>query len=105
MYVVDDTDAEANRLIDVTEICLNKAINMCKPNEKFCNIGNIVEETAAKHGFGVIPAFAGHGIGSYFHGLPDIFNCGNYFIHTNYAQCQLFFLSNASYYKKKIENI
>ena len=26
-------------------------------------------------GFKVIPAFTGHGIGSYFHGPPDIYPC------------------------------
>ena len=34
--------------------------------------------TAESAGFGVIPCFIGHGIGTYFHGLPDIFPVGKY---------------------------
>lgn len=85
MYRVGSVDAEADRLIDVTEQCLSKAIGICKPNERFCNIGNVVEETATKNGFAVIPVFAGHGIGSYFHGLPDILNFGKIIFDLTYT--------------------
>lgn len=39
-------------------------------------IGNIIEETANQHGYSIVPAFAGHGIGTYFHGPPDILHFG-----------------------------
>ncbi|KAJ8679945.1 hypothetical protein QAD02_015732 [Eretmocerus hayati] len=78
MYEVGKVDDEGKRLIDVTEICLMKAISICKPNERFCNIGNIVEKTASESGYTVLPAFGGHGIGSYFHGPPDICHYANY---------------------------
>nr|CAD7195660.1 unnamed protein product [Timema douglasi] len=39
--------------------------------------GEEIEDTARKFGLTVIPAFAGHGIGSYFHGPPDIYHCYN----------------------------
>ena len=35
-------------------------------------------KAAEKRGFGIIPAFCGHGIGSYFHGPPDIVHIGKY---------------------------
>ncbi|KAK2577219.1 hypothetical protein KPH14_003367 [Odynerus spinipes] len=72
MFEVGQSDFEGKRLIEITEICLQNAIKICKPNEKFCNIGNIIEETANKYGYNVVPAFIGHGIGTYFHGPPDI---------------------------------
>ncbi|XP_046478830.1 methionine aminopeptidase 1D, mitochondrial [Neodiprion pinetum] len=72
MFKVGEVDEEARQLIDATETCLSKAISICKPNENFSSIGQIIEETAQKHGFGIVPAFAGHGIGNYFHGPPDI---------------------------------
>jgi methionine aminopeptidase len=34
-----------------------------------------VEQVARKVGFTVVPCFTGHGIGSYFHGPPDIYHC------------------------------
>lgn len=76
MFKVGETDSEADRLISVTELCLDTAIGICRPGEKFCNIGNVIEETASKHGLTVVPVFAGHGIGSYFHGPPDILHFG-----------------------------
>lgn len=39
-------------------------------------LGNVIEEVANKHGYNVVPAFSGHGIGTYFHGPPDIFHFG-----------------------------
>ncbi|XP_076240732.1 methionine aminopeptidase 1D, mitochondrial isoform X2 [Calliopsis andreniformis] len=77
MFEVGECDKEAKRLISVTELCLKTAIEICKPNENFCSIGNIIEETATKHGYSIVPAFAGHGIGTYFHGPPDILHFAN----------------------------
>lgn len=78
MFEVKECDNEAKRLINVTELCLKTAIDICKPNENFCSIGNIIEETANQHGYSIVPAFAGHGIGTYFHGPPDILHFANY---------------------------
>lgn len=78
MFEVGDCDNEAKRLINITELCLMKAIEICKPNENFSSIGMIIEETANKNGYSIIPVFAGHGIGTYFHGPPDIFHFGTF---------------------------
>lgn len=43
-------------------------------------LGNIIEETANKNGYSIVPIFAGHGIGTYFHGPPDIFHFGMLFL-------------------------
>ncbi|XP_034945490.1 methionine aminopeptidase 1D, mitochondrial [Chelonus insularis] len=77
MFVVVETDENANKLIKTVEKCLNAAIKICKPNEKFSSIGNIIEETSYQDQFSVIPVLAGHGIGSYFHGPPDILHFAN----------------------------
>lgn len=37
-----------------------------------------MELVARKAGFTVVPCFTGHGIGSYFHGPPDIYHCCKY---------------------------
>lgn len=39
----------------------------------FC-LGRVIQEIADKHGFSSIRAMAGHGIGAYFHGPPDIYH-------------------------------
>ncbi|GAB1859255.1 Methionine aminopeptidase [Camponotus japonicus] len=77
MFQVGEVDSEGKRLITITELCLKSAIGICKPDQHFCSIGNIIEDIASKHNFNVIPAFVGHGIGTYFHGAPDIFHCAN----------------------------
>lgn len=79
MFEVEECDDKAKRLISVTELCLKNAIDICKPNENFSSIGNIIEETANKNGYSIVPIFAGHGIGTYFHGPPDIFHFANNF--------------------------
>ncbi|XP_032672480.1 methionine aminopeptidase 1D, mitochondrial [Odontomachus brunneus] len=77
MFQIGEVDSEGKQLIKITELCLKEAIQICKPNERFCNIGNVIEEIANKHNFNVIPVCLGHGIGTYFHGVPDIFHFAN----------------------------
>ncbi|KYQ56272.1 Methionine aminopeptidase 1D, mitochondrial [Trachymyrmex zeteki] len=79
MFQVGEVDSEGKRLITVTELCLKSAIEICKPNEHFCNIGNVIEKTANEHNLNVIPSLLGHGIGTYFHGAPDIYHFANDF--------------------------
>ncbi|KAJ8947931.1 hypothetical protein NQ314_008524 [Rhamnusium bicolor] len=74
---VGNVDDEGRNLVNATEICLNKAISICKSGTYFKEIGACIEETAYKLGFQVVPAFIGHGIGHYFHGPPDIFHIRN----------------------------
>ncbi|XP_063985690.1 methionine aminopeptidase 1D, mitochondrial [Diachasmimorpha longicaudata] len=77
MFTIGEVDDQMKKLINVTGKCLYAAIDICRPNEQFCNIGHVIEEIANANGFSVIPYFAGHGIGNYFHGLPDIFHFAN----------------------------
>lgn len=39
MYEIGKVDEKGKHLINVTEMCLKKAISICKPNEKLCSIG------------------------------------------------------------------
>lgn len=48
MFEVKECDNEAKRLINVTELCLKTAIDICKPNENFCSIGNYHNNNAEK---------------------------------------------------------
>ncbi|XP_039305393.1 methionine aminopeptidase 1D, mitochondrial [Solenopsis invicta] len=74
-----EVHSEGKRLVIITELCLKSAIEICKSNEYFCNIGNVIEETTNKHNLNVIPALLGRGIGTYFHGAPDIYHFANDF--------------------------
>jgi len=77
MFLVGDVDRQGQALVKATELSLEHALSICRPGEFFCNIGNEVELVARKAGFTVVPCFTGHGIGTYFHGPPDIYHCYN----------------------------
>ncbi|KAJ8924437.1 hypothetical protein NQ315_007233 [Exocentrus adspersus] len=76
-FLVGDVDREGRELVEATETCLNEAVEVCKPGRYFREIGACIQGTAHQLGFGIIPAFIGHGIGHYFHGPPDIYHFRN----------------------------
>jgi len=43
-----------------------------------CSCNLYCRRIAESYGYKVIPTFCGHGIGSYFHGPPDIIHVGLY---------------------------
>jgi methionyl aminopeptidase len=62
-----NVDGESRRLIRVTRECLERAIEAVEPGRPFNVIGKAIQEHAESHGFGVVRAFIGHGIGEQFH--------------------------------------
>ena len=76
-FLVGNVDEQGQKLVDVTKECLDVAISICQPGRPYNNIGAVIETCARKHGFRVVPAFTGHGIGEFFHGPPDIFHFSN----------------------------
>lgn len=75
--VGDDVDDRGRFLINATKQCLDEVIQRCGPNKPINLIGKYCEQFARNRGLNVIPAFVGHGIGSYFHGPPEILHFGN----------------------------
>ena len=58
----------------MTEESLYVGIKACGPGVGFRTIGSSIFDHARKNGFNVVPVFIGHGIGTYFHGPPDIYH-------------------------------
>lgn len=52
-----------------------------------CSYNLCCRQTAESDGYQVIPAFCGHGIGSYFHGPPDIIHVGMQPHFSDYCCC------------------
>ncbi|KAJ9586281.1 hypothetical protein L9F63_020075 [Diploptera punctata] len=78
MFLVGNVDQPGRDLVKATEQALDQAISICKPGQYFYfTLRNEVELVARKTGFTVVPCFTGHGIGTYFHGPPDIYHCYN----------------------------
>lgn len=71
-FLIGNVDALGQHLVKITEECLYKGIGVCGPNVPFKEIGTAVENHANENGVEVIREFIGHGIGTYFHGQPEI---------------------------------
>ncbi|KPK33463.1 MAG: methionine aminopeptidase [Chlamydiae bacterium SM23_39] len=72
MVKIGEVSEEKNRVIEASYECLMRAIEICKPDSKIYEIGNVIEEYAKKYRCSVVDQFVGHGIGLYFHEPPQI---------------------------------
>ena len=63
-------------LLDVTRESLDKAIVQCRPGNHVGDISHAVQSHCESHGFGVVRAFVGHGIGRQLHEDPQVPNFG-----------------------------
>ncbi len=66
-YLVGNVDPESRRLVRVARECLDVGIAAVKPGLPIRVIGRAIEAHAHRHGFGVVRAYSGHGIGEAFH--------------------------------------
>ncbi|KAM4551286.1 methionine aminopeptidase 1D, mitochondrial [Odontesthes bonariensis] len=76
-FAIGQVDEVGLRLVETARRCRDEAIAVCKPGAQLCVIGNTISEIAQANGFQVCPYFIGHGIGSYFHGHPEIWHHAN----------------------------
>jgi methionyl aminopeptidase len=73
---VGKVDEEKLRLIRVTEECLERAIQQCRPGNRLGDIGWAVQQHAEANGYSVVRDYVGHGIGRRMHEDPQIPNYG-----------------------------
>ena len=73
---VGNVDEERLRLIKITEECLDRAIDQCRPGRHLGDIGWAVQELAEANGYSVVRDYVGHGIGRRMHEDPQIPNYG-----------------------------
>ncbi|GGC94405.1 methionine aminopeptidase [Tersicoccus solisilvae] len=66
-FLVGDVDEESRLLVERTEECLRRAINVVKPGRQINVIGRAIESYARRFGYGVVRDFTGHGVGEAFH--------------------------------------
>lgn len=65
------------RLVNTAYCCLMESIAAVKPKELYRNLGDIIEERAAKSGCSVVRTYTGHGVGRLFHTAPTICHYAN----------------------------
>ncbi len=66
-FLVGDVDPVSRELVRVTEECMWHGIEAVVPGRPISDIGKAIEQHAKRHGYGVVKAFIGHGIGEQFH--------------------------------------
>lgn len=71
---VSQISPEAQRLIDVTEHSLVRAIEQCQPGNRLWDVMGAVQRYVEAAGFNVIREYQGHGIGHEMHEPPSIPN-------------------------------
>ncbi|XP_019472746.1 methionine aminopeptidase 1D, mitochondrial [Meleagris gallopavo] len=76
-FLVGSVDKSGQKLVEVARKCRDEAIAACRPGAPFSVIGNTISSVAQRGGFQVCPFFVGHGIGSYFHGHPEVWHHAN----------------------------
>ena len=75
-FMIGDVDEEKRQLVKVTEECFFKAIEGLKAGTPLYDIGYAVQTHAESHGYGVVRALVGHGIGRDMHEDPSVPNFG-----------------------------
>lgn len=75
-FLIGNVSEEKKRLVKVTEECFFNAIKDLKAGTPVFNIGAVVQTTAEYHGYGVVRALVGHGIGRELHEDPTVPNYG-----------------------------
>jgi len=71
-FLVGEVDDASRRLVRVTEEALMLGIEAVRPGRPISDIGRAIERHASAHGYGVVRAFCGHGIGEDFHAEPQV---------------------------------
>ncbi len=66
-FLVGDVDAGGRKLVEVARECLERGIGAVQPGRPISDIGKAIEAHASRHGYGVVRAYCGHGIGESFH--------------------------------------
>ena len=76
MFCVGSVSPAAQRLVDITQECLYKAIRLVKPGARLGDIGHVIQQHAQAHYFSVVADNCGHGIGRQFHEDPQVLHYG-----------------------------
>jgi methionyl aminopeptidase len=66
-FPVGTIDQASADLVTVTRECLYLGIEQVRPGNQIRRIGGAIQAHAEGHGYGVVRAFVGHGIGEQFH--------------------------------------
>lgn len=76
MFCIGEVPLHAKRLVDVTQECLYKGIEIVKPKATLGDIGHAIQTHANKNNYTVVREYCGHGIGKKMHEDPQVMHYG-----------------------------
>jgi methionyl aminopeptidase len=76
MLCVGEVEKHAQKICQVAQECLYKAIDIIKPGTTLGDIGHIIQIHAEGFHYGVVREYCGHGIGKIFHEEPQVMHYG-----------------------------
>ena len=76
MLFVGDVAPHARKLVQVTQECLYKAIDIVRPGITLGDIGHTIQTYAESNHYSVVREYCGHGIGKIFHEEPQVLHYG-----------------------------
>ncbi len=76
MYFAGSAPEHAKRLVQVTQECLYKGIELVKPGARLGDIGHVIHQHATKNYYTIVREYCGHGIGRVFHEDPQVLHYG-----------------------------
>jgi methionyl aminopeptidase len=76
-FPVGTISAEASRLLQVTREALERGIAQARPGNRIGDISHAIQTHVEAHGFSVVRALVGHGIGREMHEEPQVPNYGS----------------------------
>ena len=71
-----EVSAEAKRLIAVTRQSFFEVLKFARQGYRVSDIGHAIQEYVEKHGYSVVRAYVGHGVGADLHEEPEVPNYG-----------------------------
>jgi len=75
-FSIGEISEEQQKLVDVTQECLKRAIDKAVVGSRIGDIGYAVQSLAEDNGFGVVRELVGHGVGVQLHEKPEVPNYG-----------------------------
>ncbi|KIO78424.1 methionine aminopeptidase [Pedobacter lusitanus] len=75
-FSIGEISPERQKLVDVTQECLKRAIDKAVVGSRIGDVGFAVQSLAEENGFGVVRELVGHGVGVKLHEKPEVPNYG-----------------------------
>ena len=74
---VGEVPSRVRELLDATRQSLEAGIAECRPGRRLSDVSHAIQSHVERHGFSVVRAFVGHGIGRALHEEPQVPNFGD----------------------------